>query len=297
MITTDRFCFPNTEAKCDGIDGQTCSRCNSRSLAGSCSYELHVKTAKEELVRKIKYFEDTVETLQAEVREKDEWIQTIKEVFNPTSHGSKILQQLQQDDKTYRDLIALLSSAPAASKHVYITSTRDVDTDDVSDTTEDEVAPSRWTNVTQEDSKIDHFMTLYFSWVHPAHMLFSEHSFMNNFKHNSRVYCSPALVNAICAMGCRYYTDNDGPNEVAVRRLGERFTQQARAELRAEKAMTPLSSVTYAIMFLVELSAGSARDAFSHLRLAIDSLQDVDRREWSDEAFQITLYGIHALNV
>jgi hypothetical protein len=266
-------------------------------LADSCSYELHVKTAKEELVRKIKYFEDMVESLQAEVREKDEWIQTFKDVFSPGSRGSKILQQLQQDDNSYRDLITLLSSAPAASKHVYHTSTRDIDMDDVSDTTDDEVSPSRWTNVTQDDNNIDHLMTLYFSWVHPAHMLFSEHSFRDSFKYNSRVYCSPALVNAICAMGCRYCTDNDGLNEVAIRRLGERFTQQAKAELRAEKVMTPLSSVTYAVMFLVELSAGSARDAFSHLRLAIDSLQDIDKREWSEEAFQITLYGIHALNV
>lgn len=120
---------------------------------------------------------------------------------------------------------------------------------------------------------------------------------MNSFRDHDRIYSSPALVNAICAMGCRYCIDNDVLSQVATKRLGERFIQQARSELRVEKTMTPLSSVVYAIMFLVELSVGRARDAFSHLRLAADSLKDADRHEWSADAFQITLFGIQALNM
>jgi hypothetical protein len=163
--------------------------------------------------------------------------------------------------------------------------------------TDDDTQPARWTSVTQDENKIHHLMALYFAWVHPAHMFFSERHFIQSFKINDRTYCSSALVNAICAMGCNYCVDKNGANEPTIRRLGERFTERARSELRTEKTMTPLSIVTYAIIFLVELSAGHARDAFSHLRLAIDSLQDVGRNGWDEEAFSITFFGIHALNV
>jgi hypothetical protein len=139
-------------------------------------------------------------------------------------------------------------------------------------------------------------MALYFAWVHPVHMFFSERHFVDSFKNNNHIYCSSALVNAICAMGCRYCVAQGG-DDVAVKRLGERFTQQVWVELRLEKKMTPLSSVTYAIMFLVQLSEGQARTAFSHLRLAVESLREVDHNVWSEEAFQITFFGIHATNM
>ena len=253
---------------------------------------MHVKTAKEELVKKIKHLEVTVESLQADVRDKDLWIQALKEAFSPGSRGSAVLQRMQREDKSYGDLIALLSAPPDSSR----LSSRDIESDEFMET-EDETAPSRWTNVTQDDNIVHHLMALYFAWVHPAHMFFSERHFMDSFKNHNRIYCSPALVNAICALGCRYCMDDHGTMEVTIKRLGDRFTQQAGAELRAERSMTPLSVVTYAIMFLIELSAGRARDAFSHLRLATDSMQDIDRYGWSDEALQITMFGIQALNM
>lgn len=280
-------------AKCDGVDGQTCSRCNSRGLTESCTYELHIKTAKEELVKKIKHLENEVDSLHSELKDKDSWIQALKEAFSPGTRGSLVLQRLEREDSSYRELINLLSNSPSSSK---IYTTRDGESEDAMDT-EDESAPSRWTNVTQDDNKIHHLMALYFAWVHPVHMLFSERHFMESFKYQDRTYCSPALVNAICAMGCRYCIDDGGVLEVVIRRLGDRFLQQARAELKVEKSMTPLSVVTYALMFLVELSVGRARDAFSHLRLATESLKDMKRFGWSDEAFNITLFGVHALNV
>lgn len=65
-------------------------------MAVTCSYELHVKTAKEELVKKIKSLEDAVEALQSELKEKEMWIEALQEVFSPGSHGLSALQQQQR---------------------------------------------------------------------------------------------------------------------------------------------------------------------------------------------------------
>ncbi|KIW05900.1 uncharacterized protein PV09_03094 [Verruconis gallopava] len=283
-------------AKCDGIEWQTCSRCNSRALSDSCQYEVHVKTAKEELVRRIKHLEGTIDQMQAELKEKDTWIQTLRDIFSPGTRGFTILEQLQNDGDSYQALIDTLSSLPKASRHIpgNLQLLQGSDSGDAMDTDDDNT--SRWTSVTQDESKIHHLMALYFAWVHPVHMFFSERHFLDSFKNRNGVYCSSALVNAICAMGCRYCEDVTG-SKVAITRLGDRFTQQVWAELKLEKVLTPLSAVTYAIMFLVELSAGDARAASSHLRLATDSLREVNKFGWSEEAFQITFFGINALNI
>jgi hypothetical protein len=67
-------------------------------------------------------------------------------------------------------------------------------------------------------------------------------------------------------------------------------------ETKNETQMTPVSAVTYAILFLVELSSGKGASAFSHLRLAVESLRNVSQGNWSEEAFEITSFGIHTLN-
>lgn len=242
--------------------------------------------------------EGTIESLQAELKEKDAWIQTMGQLFSPGTPASVVLERLQHDGSSYNSLINALSSPPPTSKHSSRISpgTRGSgsELEDAVDTDDD--APSRWTSVTQNDSKIHHLMALYFAWVHPAHMFFSERHFMDSFKNHNDVYCSSALVNAICAMGCRYFVDVDG-NDVGVRRLGNRFMQQVEAELKMEKAMTPLSSVTYAIIFLIQLSEGQAGDAYSHLRLGADSLREINREPWSEEAFEITFFGINTVNM
>jgi hypothetical protein len=264
-------------------------------LKDSCQYELHIKTAKEELVRKIRDLEGANEQLQTDVKEKDAWIRTMTEMFAPGTTGSTFLQQLRAEGSSYHALISALSAPPQVTRFPESsTGFRGSDSDEMMES--DDEAPSRWTSVTQDDQRIHHLMALYFAWIHPVHMFFSERHFIDSFKARNRTYCSPALVNAICALGSRYCIARGG-NEVAITRLGDRFTQQVWADLRAEKSMTPVSLVVYAIMFLVQVSAGQARDAFSHLRLAVDSLADIDRDGWSDEAFQVTFFGIQTVNM
>lgn len=118
---------------------------------------------------------------------------------------------------------------------------------------------------------------------------------MGSYRNKNKTYCTNSLINAICALGCCYEEDEQG-NNGASKRMGERFTQQVLIETKNETQMTPVSAVTYAILFLVELSSGKGASALSHLRLAVESLRMISVGKWSEEAFEITSFGIHTLN-
>jgi len=149
--------------------------------------------------------------------------------------------------------------------------------------------------VTTDEALLHHLMALYFTWVHPVYMLFSERHFMSSFRNNDSIYCSQSMVNAMSAVGCCYLANKEG-REVDAKSLGQRFYQQAWSAMRVEEDMTLVSAVAYAILFLFELRQGQARNAYSHLRLSVESLQSVNKHHWSEEAFQVSLWGVQTLN-
>ncbi|TLD36309.1 hypothetical protein E2P81_ATG03198 [Venturia nashicola] len=286
-------------AKCDGAEGTACTRCISRNIADQCNYELHLKTAKEELIRKIRSLELANQELVSSIREKDQWIENVVNLVVNKGNGGEDPELLKPSGQTYQDLVRALHHPPldrgvsvrhdsgSSMESVHYGSDVNIDSDDETG--------SRWTSVTNDESRIHHLMALYFSWVHPVHMLFSERHFMGSYRNKNKIYCTPSLINAICALGCCYEEDEQG-NSVASKRMGERFAQQVLIETKNETQMTPVSAVTYAILFLVELSSGKGASAFPHLRLAVESLRKIPVGNWSAEAFEITSFGIHTLN-
>ena len=76
--------------------------------------------------------------------------------------------------------------------------------------------PCFWTNVTGDPVLVEHLVTLYLTWIHPLHVLFDEEEFLSSFRKCEDVYCSPSLVNAICAMACHIlrseWRTDDGVN-------------------------------------------------------------------------------------
>jgi len=103
------------------------------------------------------------------------------------------------------------------------------------------------------------------------------------------------MVNAMCAVGC-CYLDNDEGSDMDPKILGEQFYQDAWSEVRTVEQITLSSVVTYAILFLFELSQGQAVNASSHLKLAVESLGSVDRYRTTGKTFQVSLWGIQTLN-
>lgn len=166
-----------------------------------------------------------------------------------------------------------------------------------SSTSESEIP---WTNVSTNQELTGHLFDLYFTWVHPVHMLFSETEFKKDFKHSQETHCSASLVNAICAMACNLHESEvvrDRRNvlgEVATMREG--FTTEAKRKLSLNSYGHMTSIQTFAVMYLVELSSGRARNAAAYLRSAVDNMQSRDGPQQSEEARELTLLGIQTLN-
>lgn len=157
-----------------------------------------------------------------------------------------------------------------------------------------------WTNVTQRQDLIDHLIALYFTWVHPVHMLLSENHFMASFKNRSDLYCTKPLVSVILAMACQLFSIGDDASlwpGVDPESLERRFLEEARTLLPQDDCPKMTTVQTLAIMFLVELGSGKGAKASHYLRLAVDSLSTRLEHHYSTEAMEITRWGIYSLNV
>ncbi|MCJ1433214.1 hypothetical protein MMC27_002573 [Xylographa pallens] len=157
-----------------------------------------------------------------------------------------------------------------------------------------------WTVVTSDETLIHHLLRLYFTWVHPVHMLFSRPHFMASFLNHDDLYCTSALVNAICAMACHLFDtkyDEDFQPRLDSKDLRERFMLEARTlvqDLPAEK----LAIVqTYAVMFLVDMSSGKGANSASYIRLAADAIDQRVESGYSSQAAEMTKWGIYSLSV
>ncbi|KAH7025325.1 fungal-specific transcription factor domain-containing protein [Macrophomina phaseolina] len=61
-----------------------------------------------------------------------------------------------------------------------------------------------WTRITDDQDWIEHLLSLYFSWQHPFFQSFPEQLFRADMASGRTDYCSPLLVNTLCAAGCRF---------------------------------------------------------------------------------------------
>lgn len=156
-----------------------------------------------------------------------------------------------------------------------------------------------WTDVSSNQVLIGHLFHLYFTWVHPIHMVFSELDFKYSFRNNDGSYCSRALVNAVCAMAC-HLLENEGahqpePNKYEAATLREGFMNEARSHLKPMSYTELTALQALAVMYLVEFSSGKARSAVGYLRSAVECMSTV-KDDQSEEACEITKWGINTLN-
>ena len=107
-------------------------------------------------------------------------------------------------------------------------------------------------------------------------------------------------------MGCDLLESEDvgdRRNRVDAATLRDGFMNEARAALTPSTYGYMTSVQTLAVMFLVELSSGKARKAIGYLRSAVDNLRSAvdnvknsDEPSFSEEANEITVWGLHTLN-
>ena len=131
-------------------------------------------------------------------------------------------------------------------------------------------------------------------------MLFDEGHFMRSFKNCTDIYCSSALVNAICATSCHLLVfddaqGNDEQTKAAVLDLKNRFLQEAQCLMRGAVPDKMTTIQTWSLTFLIELGSGNGLMGSSHLRLACEMLVAKRDAEQEAEATEIGSWGIMSL--
>ncbi|KAI4195291.1 MAG: hypothetical protein LQ350_007272 [Teloschistes chrysophthalmus] len=310
--------------KCDGQSPNPCTRCRMRNLG--CRYEPHTKTHKEFLLREIaslrkdnmrlksineRVSEDASDLQQRyhDLHASQQWQQIILNEIGSNGHDREIIRKLRAGE-TSEKIARWLSEQDPISRNMHMIPpdsrslldivdafelhyrTKESQRGQVSDT-----VACEWTKVSPSQTLLNHLFNLYFTWVHPVHMLFSEAAFKESFDAYDDTYCSPALVNAICAMACHLMNAGDVGEEIDdLTTLANGFMNQARREVIPAKGM-PLTSVqALAVMYLAELSHGKARSASGYLRTCTEYLKVIDMDEQSSDAREITLCGVQTLN-
>lgn len=69
---------------------------------------------------------------------------------------------------------------------------------------ETKVSASSWTRITHDSRLVNHLLALYFCWEYPTFASLSKEHFLKDFQNGHLRYCSPMLVNALMALGCRF---------------------------------------------------------------------------------------------
>ncbi|MCJ1389446.1 hypothetical protein MMC18_002303 [Xylographa bjoerkii] len=285
---------------CDGAQ-PVCGRCVSRHVQRECRYDLHIKTQKQEMIHKIHQLESSYS-----------YIEQIIRALSSDENGEDIINRLR-NGQSYQSVAESLGQSPLGSLsglgNLSPTSQRNF-TMAINDYDKDATrergmntgpfSGGEWTTVTTDHTLINHLLTLYFTWVHPVHMLFSRPHFMASFVNRVDIYCTSALVNAICAMACHLFDpshDEGFEADLNPKDLREQFMKEARRQVQDAPSKKLAIVQTYAVLFLVDLSSGRGANSASYIRLAADCIDQSIESGYSSQAAEMTRWGIYALSV
>lgn len=291
-------------SQCDGAK-PACRRCAHRHVPESCHYEVHAKTAKEQMIREIQRLQrknEYLEEVKDSLGEKNGWIEQIMRSLKNDGQGNEIIGRLKRGD-SHEAIAEWLGRPLVGSKNEALSPTTEYEVSQAIERYHRSLVenhdPRFWTNVTTEADLIEHLVKLYFTWIHPVHMLFDQDHFLSSFKNCSDAYCSPALVNVVCAMSCHLLhdtRDDDEQTQSGIESLRKDFLKESKFLMKHADVEKMTSIQTYAIMFLVELGCGNGLLASSHLRLAVESLIAKQTSEQTSEAEEVTAWGILTLH-
>ncbi|KAI1372480.1 nitrogen assimilation transcription factor nirA [Hypoxylon crocopeplum] len=144
------------------------------------------------------------------------------------------------------------------------------------DSPEMNVPPDTWTTVTTDANLVAHLLALYFCWEYPTFASLSKEHFMKDFAKGNHRYCSPILVNALLALGCRFSNQpNTRANPNDSRTAGDHFFQEALRLFYRENNHHNLTTIqALGIMSIREASCGRDSESWYYagqsIRLAIE---------------------------
>ncbi|TDZ75017.1 Conidial development protein fluffy [Colletotrichum trifolii] len=165
--------------------------------------------------------------------------------------------------------------------------------------------PENWTNITEDGALVQHLLALYFCWEYPTFASLSKEHFLRDFQNGIHRFCSPILVNALLALGCRFSSKSStraNPNDPYS--SGDHFFKEAQRLFYLEDEHHNLTTIqALGIMSIREASCGRDSESWYYagqsIRLAIEmglhQLQD----EGDDDEFAVqaaTFWGAFALD-
>ncbi|KAL2175517.1 fungal-specific transcription factor domain-containing protein [Thermothelomyces heterothallicus CBS 202.75] len=168
------------------------------------------------------------------------------------------------------------------------------------------VPPGTWTTVTSDPALVQHLLALYFCWEYPTFASLSKEHFLKDFMEGRPRFCSPILVNALLALGCRFsHKPNTRSNPDDPHTSGNHFFKECQRLFYQEEDHHKLTTIqALGIMSIREASCGRDSESWYYagqsIRLAIEMglhrLQD-DGRDDDESAVQAaTFWGAFALD-
>ncbi len=138
-------------------------------------------------------------------------------------------------------------------------------------------SPGRtWTEVTHDIHLVEHLMALYFCWEYPTFASLSKEHFIADFRAGVPRYCSPLLVNAMLALGCRFSEIPESrldPDDPAT--SGDHFFAEAERLLIEDDHSSLTTIQAIGLMSIREIGRGRDTESFYYagqaIRLAIEA--------------------------
>lgn len=163
-----------------------------------------------------------------------------------------------------------------------------------------------WTNITGDSVLVQHLLALYFCWEYPTFASLSKEHFLEDFRDGRHRFCSPILVNAILALGCRFSSQpNTRANANDPHTSGDHFFKECLRLFHEETDHHSLTTIqALGIMSIREASCGRDSESWYYagqsIRLAIEmGLHQIqDEGNLDDEAAvqAATFWGAFALD-
>jgi len=124
-----------------------------------------------------------------------------------------------------------------------------------------------WTTVTNDLEFVNRLLKLYFAWSHSFYILFSRECFYKDFESGRDKYCSPLLVNALCAYACHFTSEPAGRTDPSnFRTSGDHFFAEAKRLLYEDDETSSLTTAqALCIMAMREPSTGRDSTGFRYM--------------------------------
>lgn len=123
-----------------------------------------------------------------------------------------------------------------------------------------------WTNVTSDVAFVERLFSLYFTWSHPFYVLLSRECFYKDFRAGRDKYCSPLLVNAICAYACHFTEEPAGRTDPTnFRTAGDHFFAEAKRLLFEDETPSLTTVQALCVMSMREPSTGRDSSGFGYI--------------------------------